>query len=717
MIRYTILAALLSCFLFAGEINLLDAQRGGVKLQWKLESFKVQSGEKYSKVEFPGGSGLYAVGKPSIPSQQAFIEVPQGATIRVRILNATNEIVELEKPLAPAQEPQIDTVGEEKLVRTFHMDRDAYGSDELFPANSVEIAYDGIMRGRRLALVRFNPCQYIAKTRELVVHKNIEVAIDFEGGSRTLANTDGEMDAIAKGLVLNYQPARNTKNISTYLILTTPELQKHAQSFAQWKNQKGLQTKIEVLSSRASSQEIRATIKKHYPEVAFVTLIGGHNLIPLSKDNANRHPLGEENCKILGLKDASVPSDLYYSCLEGDDYYPDVYIGRIPARNQQEADLLMQRIENYQRKPPRGDWQKRFLLCGEFQYQYSKKNVAERLFCETAFTIHHSLNKFYTFPERTIGAGSSGLGHLEYFFRTTAQDDPAKPGTYRDRIRDEQGPVVGCRMPQEWTKNIVSSVEARENTLKFWEEGAFLVQHRDHGSITGWGKPPVHKRDVTALKNGDKLPVLFSINCLTGQMDYSSDCFVEAALKNPNGGAVSALGSTRVSYSWWNDRLCDGFYTCLYGTEVYDCLDTGVQLPAKHSFSKKLGVVLNFGKMYLALNYPSNPFGTAYDYTETEFYLFHCIGDPEMQIWTGTLQDQQVAQKRSKDSLALQVSNKNTRKAIANATVCLYGENTQIVVKTDAQGNCTLPTTAKGTFTLTITGENLYPYQTQVTID
>ena len=491
------------------------------------------------------------------------------------------------------------------------------------------------MRGRKLVLVRINPIQYIAKTGELRIHKKLIVEVSYEGGSRSIADSDKASDFIAKGLVLNYQKGTRTHRGNDYLIITVKELEKYAKDYAKFKKEQGFNPNVVVLKEGFTPEDVKDAVKKAYPNVVYVLILGDHNLIPLHTAS-RKHPLGDERCRQLGLADAAVPSDLYYSCVDGDDYYPDVYLGRIPASNAAQAELLLGKLVKYQKAPNTGAWRRRFLLCGEFQYQYSNTNTAERLFCETAYTIWNSLHKRFVFPSRTVGTGSSGLNHDEYYFRTSK--DPSqtdKPGTYRSKIRDANGPVVNCRMPDEWTANIVSDSEAKSNVLAFWNEGAFLVQHRDHGSNTGWGKPSLGKTDVQNLKNGDKLPVLFSINCLTGSMDYSSDCFVEAVLKNPNGGAVAALGSTRVSYSWWNDRLCDGFYTCMFGTEVYDCMDEGVKLPTKHPFSKKLGVILNFGKMYLTLNYPSNPWGTSYDYTETEFYLFHCIGDPSLEIIIG----------------------------------------------------------------------------------
>ena len=714
---------LLYCLIFsftmvyAGDIVLVNSDRHGLEIKWELKSYTITPCGDYSIIQFPGGCGLYAVGKPNIPSQQAFIEVPMDGKLVLDISQPLIEIARLAKPIVPAQEPPIDTIGAENLKREFIQDKDSYASPELFPGRVVEIAYQGIMRGRKLALVKFNPIQYIPKTGEVLIYKKFNLKIEFYGATRDLGETDAAMDPIAQGLVINYQPAKKQNRAEAqYLIITVPELEEQAKTFAEWKKQKGLTTAIEVLPHNPTVTTVKEVIQKYYPGVVYVLILGDHTLIAL-KQSADRHPLGRERCRQLGLADGSVPSDLFYSCLEGDDYYPDVVVGRIPAGNVEEANLLINKIMGYQKNPPQGKWLKRFVLCGEFQYQYSKKNTAERLFCETAFTIWNSLKDKYEFPTQTIGTGSYGLGHAEYYFRTPADpNNMDKPGSYRSKINDKNPPVVECRMPDEWVKNIVSDTDAKKNTLAFWKEGAFLVQHRDHGGETGWGKPSLGKNDVSNLDNGDKLPVLFSINCLTGAMDYSSDCFVEAALKNANGGAVSAIGSTRVSYSWWNDRLCDGFYTCLFGTGIYDCLDTEIAMPTEFSFSKKLGMVLNFGKMYLARNYPSNPWGTSYDYTETEFYLFHCIGDPDLDIWTGELTALNVAVNRG-DGLQLTVSDQQKRTPIANAQVCLYGQGRQIVVRTDARGNCLVNQKLKGSYTLTVTGDNLYPYQTTVKID
>lgn len=539
-----------------------------------------------------------------LPTQQTIVEIPNGVQPQLSFANVIEESVFVTKPVAPAQAPFIDAVGLD-VPQEFQMDIDFYATDQLMPAEYAEIANVGVMRGRNLVVVRVNPIKYNPVTGEIRVCKSCTISVSWEDTLNAMAETDNAMDVIANAMVLNFQPATQVRaTADKYLIVTVPELEANANEFASFKMTKGFDVTVEVLDLNPDKDVVKATIQKYYPAVKYVLIIADNDQIILPR--TVKHPYNSE----------LVPSDLYYACLEGEDYYPDIYIGRVPANTPEEATLLLGKIMNYEAKRPTGDWIKRFLLCGEFQYTYSQKNVAQRLFCETAYTIWNSLKDRFVFPTQTIGAGASGLGYSEYYF---------SPNSYRSKI------LANNRMPEEWWPNIVSDAIAKENTLAFWEEGACIIQHRDHGGETLWGKPSINKANVANLQNGDKLPVLFSINCLTGYLDYKSgDCFVEAALKNPNGGAVSAIAATRISYSWHNDRFCDGLYTCIFGPSVFDPMDEGVKLPVEHPCSQELGVMLNYAKMYLEKN---DPRPNAAEITELTFYLFHCMGDPSMKIW------------------------------------------------------------------------------------
>jgi hypothetical protein len=152
-----------------------------------------------------------------------------------------------------------------------------------------------------------------------------------------------------------------------------------------------------------------------------------------------------------------------------------------------------------------------------------------------------------------------------------------------------------------------------------WNEGRFLMVHRDHGWSDGWGTPGYGTADVQALTNGSMLPVLMSINCSSAAYDYDETSFVGEALVMPNGGAVGAFGDTRDSPSTANTQLSLGFADALLP----------FILPSEGPATRqRMGDALIHGKMRLNGISPL-PNGT----TRSEFYLWHYFGDPTMQMW------------------------------------------------------------------------------------
>lgn len=81
---------------------------------------------------------------------------------------------------------------------------------------------------------------------------------------------------------------------------------------------------------------------------------------------------------------------------------------------------------------------------------------------------------------------------------------------------------------------------------------------------TSWIQPALDKDDIPILTNGIYTPVVLSFACETGWFDNETDvfldetdnnktdhideCLCESLLRQPNGGAVAVIGSSRVSY-------------------------------------------------------------------------------------------------------------------------------------------------------------------------
>ena len=88
--------------------------------------------------------------------------------------------------------------------------------------------------------------------------------------------------------------------------------------------------------------------------------------------------------------------------------------------------------------------------------------------------------------------------------------------------------------------------------VRYIDEGAFYVLYRGHGTDSTWVQPHFTGDNILSLANGDRLPVVFSINCETGSFQ-EDDCFAEVFLRKKGGGAVAVYAATEKS--WYGRNL------------------------------------------------------------------------------------------------------------------------------------------------------------------
>jgi hypothetical protein len=84
---------------------------------------------------------------------------------------------------------------------------------------------------------------------------------------------------------------------------------------------------------------------------------------------------------------------------------------------------------------------------------------------------------------------------------------------------------------------------ARERLLGAFEDGTGLIGYFGHGSVTLWAQEKVFGvDDVSKLANRDRLPVVFTVTCLSGYFDHpSTPSLGETLVRAEKGGAVAAL--------------------------------------------------------------------------------------------------------------------------------------------------------------------------------
>ena len=577
----------------APRIKLLYSNEEGIEIEFSIselivEDINAPTGELYQKLSILGGGRLANIGKPELPTKGIYLDVPVGAELELQIKNPTFR-EENGYNIYPYQPSQVDSENNEI---PFEKNLAAYQINSFYPSKIANIMDVGIIRAHRTALVLICPVIYNPYLKKIRLYTKINIHIKY-----TISNSDlleeiptinekekynsDAFQSMFKNMYLNYQETlifRNDTEIlnrgdidndgANYLIISADQFYDNILPLAQNKEQKGFITKIVNLSeigTNPSADNISTYIQNAYetwdPAPSYLLLVGDSNLLPVHYKNI--HPYTDE----------WVASDLYYATVDGTDYFPDIFVGRLPVKTDNDLDIIINKILNYEINfNPTDVWRLKVLLAA-----------------------HEELGKYFINTSESIRQYLENIGYI----CNTVYSGGSYSGTTQDIIN-------------------------------YINEGTFLVNHRDHGSYYGWAHPSFKKSDINSLSNGDMLPVMFSLNCESGRFDFTQDCFGEALLKAQNKGVVGYIGSTRISYSGYNDELDKGLITSIwpeYSPGYTNYVGT----------SPKLGAILNFGKIYMYDKYvltggSGYPWEPTEEKTLTEFEEFNLLGDPELTI-------------------------------------------------------------------------------------
>ncbi|MGC9367813.1 MAG: C25 family cysteine peptidase, partial [bacterium] len=328
-------------------------------------------------------------------------------------------------------------------------------------------------------------------------------------------------------------------------------------------------------------------------------------------------------------------SDNYYADIDG-DYLPDIAVGRIPARNEDNLDNIIGKLLQMELYPiTNGIFYENVLVSGSFQYAIDHHVISEitRGFYENE--LNKSVTRLYVdypldtvIPDTLCGypwilGGLNGYmpGMINYF---------SSLGYITDSITED------FLISSIWNKNSSHIKTAIEN-------GCFIVYNHGHGGVGGgsipapshWSQPWYNASDLNNLNNyGGKTPYVYALGCWVGKFDdtlidgcrHHSEQFMFLS-PNATGEGRGAIGVTSASYKW-SDAGSHflGFLDFMYPNfdpeyPSYEYEDDTVHqaLP---------GFALVSGKIYMSTRDDNwQCFGNA-------IKLFHHFGDPYLSLYT-----------------------------------------------------------------------------------
>ncbi len=601
------------------KATLLKSDENGIRLRVALPQLQFVSasggGRSFTRLAAPGTESAGAPGSPGIPASSELFAVPDGAKVTVQTGNAQTQTID-GVDVYPVQPEAADQAGGQTgapnffggafAAPPFTLDKQAYADGGYGDGPSAKLlgqARDLNIGGLVVPLAQYDPVK-----DKLKVFTAIDVQIAFDGGPKTISDAVGSpwetaQRRIAGGLLnravigkierpIVYQPCGEE-----LLVITNPATLSSANTYATARRAAGFLTRVAQTGTAAvgtTATQIQSFIRSHvnHPfciRPSYVTFIGDDELVPTFTTGPG-----------------GIPSDNPYSTKNDTDELPDLAVGRILGNDLAQIDAQLAKIIHYETSPPTGAMLNKAIVAAQFQDVDGEGQVNDGQENRT----------FVQFAE----AARNGLTARGVAVDRIYEDDPTtNPTKFND----------GTAMPAALQKPAFAWDGDAADVSAAWNQGRFMVIHRDHGWSDGWGDPSFSTADVDALTNdNENLPVVLSINCASARYDDDETSFVQNALVKPVGGAVGAFGDTRNSPSWHNSQIALGFLDAMLPTV----------LPGEGPASKqRVGDALVHGKLRLAAIAPPSGPGIAGGDGDTraELYLWHYFGDPTMQLWGG----------------------------------------------------------------------------------
>jgi len=468
-----------------------------IEISFDLSGYYTEKvGGGKTRITFPGGVPILEKGAPDLPCMANSIFIPELAQMEIEVIEANYVDV-----------PALDMISSKgNITRDINIASipNIYGTiyeiDEFYPKEIAFLRDPYILRSFRGQAVVFQPFQYNPISRILRVYTDIKIRVYQNGistinplvrrpagnnNSREYNNIYGQHFLNFSSSSIRYEPIVESGRM---LVICYGPFMEAIQPLVDWKNLKGMPTElVDFASIGETAADIDEYVGNYYYNegLTYLLLVGDIDQIP-----SLRYSEGAGS---------NSPADPAYSFISGNDYYPDIFVGRFSAEDTSHVNTMVTRTIYYERYPDttNGQW-------------YRKGS---------GFASNQGPGDDGEYDNEHLNVIRNKLLNYNY-------DEV-------DQVYDPSG-----------------TVEEGEIAIN---EGRSIINYTGHGSNSSWGNGcAMNNTDVNGLVNIGKFPFIWTVACVTGEFHVGT-CFAETWLRATEGdeptGAVASFNST-VNAAW-----------------------------------------------------------------------------------------------------------------------------------------------------------------------
>ncbi len=485
-----------------------------------------------------GGEGYVTtgeIGAPALPVFRQMVEVPLGAEVSIELLESnpktfTMASLGLQGTIAPNQ-PSDPKCGDASPASA--PSADLYGNS-FYPAESLAIVDDYIMRGHRIVVVEVRPVRYNAVMGELEVTSEMNFRLKMSGSDIALTNSEADrlnsapFNRLLQTNVLNYnqgRPVAIPNSPERYLIITADIFESGLSDLVALKTSQGFSVGVVNLTTVGgnTTTAIKNYIKAQYQGANppdYVLLVGDY------------YPGNAADLTNYVMRTASgYRTDLQYFTMDNEtEYVPDIFYGRFPVRTVANLSDMISKLLAYNAVAGDEAWVKKIEYLASNDGGYYQ--VAER--------THNYVIEHYTLP----------LGYTGIF--------PNNPQPGGDKVYAITYSGTGA--------NAVASMN----------DNRVMLIYSGHGATTFWDAPRVTQSDIRNM-TGVAIPYVASHACITADFN-TGESFSDTWVIEPTNGALTFFGSSDSTY-WTEDEVIEkAIFDHLYADTTLDTVPTVAEM-------------------------------------------------------------------------------------------------------------------------------------------
>ncbi|MFN0174750.1 MAG: C25 family cysteine peptidase [Saprospiraceae bacterium] len=392
-----------------------------------------------------------------------------------------------------------------------------YEHDAFFPGRLADLQQPFVMRDLRGQALWIYPVQYNPITKMLRVYSNITLRVYNTGGQGQNERNPNRERVISRPfkqlyqkLFLNYDESflsetRNEETPEQMLVIAKDELIPQLEQYVAWKRQMGIHTTVvpasEVGGTPASMYDF---VKNYYTahNISYLLLVGDeYALTPMVRPGSN---YSCDNC--LGY-------------MEGEDHYPEVFVGRFHAANAAELDIMMNRNLGYE-KTPLADTLNNWCATGMASTSNEGQGIGD--------DNQADYEQGNEWKAKHLADGFEK--YWEFYDGNHAGISPT-PG---DESADKDGNPVNTEL--------VSLMNTR---------GITIYNYTGHGWEQGLASGNFNTQAVSTLRNQHRYPIVIAVACCAGNFTNNGggDCLGEAMQRAGDQATGEAWGGIAGFYS------------------------------------------------------------------------------------------------------------------------------------------------------------------------